>query len=76
MPDRKRCYTFTNLQQAATRASESNPTRTSREQRCGQKQRQQEQKMIRAFGDVPHAEAEYAREADRAHPSAKVDHHF
>ena len=45
------------------RAGESGPMGTEGDQRRGQQQRQQEQKMVIPFRDVPHTEAEHAREA-------------
>src|SRR5580704_8846000 len=73
MADGKRGHYFKHAQQAAAHAPRSSPMGAGDDERRRQKKCQQEQEMVRAFRDVPHAEAEETEEADRAHAETKVD---
>src|SRR5579863_9103869 len=72
MADGKCGHYFKHAEQAATHSRRSSPAGAGDDERRRQKKCQQEQEMVCAFRDVPHAEAEETEEANRAYAETKV----
>ena len=72
MPESECGHNFEDAEHAASHVRESGPAGTNHDERRRQKKYQQEEKVIRAFGDVPHAETEDADETERTERAAEV----
>src|SRR6201999_2842936 len=71
MSQGKRGHNPEDVEQARSNRNRLAPSAAEREQRGGQKQREQKEEMVRAFGNVPHSETEGPSEATQGKPSRR-----